>query len=302
MMDSGLSGLLVNLGNKYMTGRWWEVGPCPGTDSDNNPYSLGLAVPAVYTELARLPPAQSVFGPALTAPLAGQALPSYASTPVCNVRGLTPLGEYLVNRMIDRGMIVESDHFGVRSRAQALTILESRRYAGVITSHGWTDETSRQRIQALGGFVGPYASTSVDFVTEWQKVRATRSGATLSAIGFGTDTNGLGAQPAARLDASTNDPVTYPFASADGAATIGQNQWGSRLWNYNVDGVAHYGLFVDWIEDLKHVAGQDIVDDLSRGAEAYLQMWERASTPGGNPHVSAQPGRSGLAELSIERR
>ncbi|HUR34301.1 MAG TPA: hypothetical protein VM032_10940, partial [Vicinamibacterales bacterium] len=51
MMDSGVTGLLVNLGNKYMTGRWWEVGACPGTDSDNNPYSLGLAVPAAYTSL-----------------------------------------------------------------------------------------------------------------------------------------------------------------------------------------------------------------------------------------------------------
>jgi hypothetical protein len=36
-------------------------------------------------------------------------------------------------------------------------------------------------------------------------------------------------------------------------------------------------LFVDWIEDMKHVAGQEIVDDLANGAEAYLQMWERAT-------------------------
>ncbi|HUR21107.1 MAG TPA: hypothetical protein VMZ90_09890, partial [Vicinamibacterales bacterium] len=292
----GVTGLLVNLGNKYMTGRWWEVGACPGTDSDNNPYSLGLAVPAAYTSLARLPAAQAVFAPELTAPLAGSALPSYASTPVCNVRGLTSLGEYLVNRMIDKGMIVEADHFGVRARAQALTILESRGYAGVITSHGWTDVTSRQRIQALGGFVGPYASTTNDFVTEWQKVRATRSGASLSAIGFGTDTNGLGAQPGVRPGVSTDNPVNYPFESADAAATINQSQWGSRLWDYNVDGVAHYGLFVDWIEDLKHVAGQDIVDDLSRGPEAYIQMWERASTPtASRPHAPApalsSPGR-----------
>jgi len=34
---------------------------------------------------------------------------------------------------------------------------------------------------------------------------------------------------------------------------------------------------VHWIEDMKHVAGQEIVDDPARGAEAYLQMRERAS-------------------------
>ena len=40
--------------------------------------------------------------------------------------------------------------------------------------------------------------------------------------------------------------------------------------------VAHYGLFPDWVEDLRLLAGQEVVDDLGRGAEAYLQMWERA--------------------------
>jgi hypothetical protein len=44
----------------------------------------------------------------------------------------------------------------------------------------------------------------------------------------------------------------------------------------NVDGVAHYGLFPDYIEDLRMIAGDQIVDDLANGAEAYLQMWERA--------------------------
>ena len=37
MMDGGTTGLLVNLGNLYMTGRWWEVGACPGTDVDHTP-------------------------------------------------------------------------------------------------------------------------------------------------------------------------------------------------------------------------------------------------------------------------
>ena len=40
--------------------------------------------------------------------------------------------------------------------------------------------------------------------------------------------------------------------------------------------MAHYGLYIDWIQDLKMLAGNDILKDLSRGPEAYLQMWERA--------------------------
>jgi hypothetical protein len=242
-MDNGANGLLVNIGNLWMTGRWWEMGPCPGTDSDSTPL---------------------VFGP----PVIG---------PVCNVRGLTPLGEYLINRMIDKGMIIETDHFSVRARAQALTIIESRRYSGVVTSHGWGDVTSRERIQALGGFVSPYASTTNAYIDEWRKARATQSGAYLWGIGFGTDVNGLGSQPAPRPGASSDNPVTYPFMSVDGGVTINQSQWGSRSWDFNLTGGSHYGLFLDWIEDMKHVAGLEIVDDLARGAEAYVQMWERAS-------------------------
>jgi hypothetical protein len=74
--------------------------------------------------------------------------------------------------------------------------------------------------------------------------------------------------------------VTYPFVSFDNSVTIQQSQWNSRAWDFNLTGAGHYGLFLDWIEDLRHVAGQETVDDPGRGAEAYLQMWERASARG----------------------
>lgn len=275
-MDGGTTGLLVNLGNKYMTGRWWEVSVCPGSDSDRTPAGFGPALPPLYASLAELPSDQTVFDAALTAPLA-ESLPSYPSGPVCNVRGLTSLGEYLIHRMIDKGMIIEADHLSVRGRAQVMTILESRGHSGVITSHGWADDTSRARIQALGGFVAPYASTTHEYIGEWRKARASHSAGYLRGFGFGTDTNGLGRQAAPRPGAATENPVTYPFSSVDGGSTIHQSQWGTRRWDFNRAGAAHYGLFVDWIEDLKHVAGPEIVNDLADGAEAYLQMWQRAS-------------------------
>jgi microsomal dipeptidase-like Zn-dependent dipeptidase len=237
-MDGGATGILVNIGNFWATGRWWQVEPCSTSESDHSP-----------------------AGPA---------------GPTCNVRGLTDLGEYLVNRMIDRGMIVETDHLSVKGRGRVLDILESRNYSGVITSHSWGDDTSRVRIQALGGIVSPYANTATTFIREWQNARSTQSPSFLWGIGFGTDTNGLGAQASPRPGATTNNPVTYPFTSFDGHATIHQSQWGNRLWNLNLDGASHYGLYSDWTEDLRLVAGQEIVDDLARGAEAYLQMWERA--------------------------
>ncbi|HEV2811680.1 MAG TPA: hypothetical protein VGW10_00395, partial [Solirubrobacteraceae bacterium] len=34
--------------------------------------------------------------------------------------------------------------------------------------------------------------------------------------------------------------------------------------------------YPDWIEDLRKLGGDEIVEDMARGAESYLQMWERA--------------------------
>ena len=77
--------------------------------------------------------------------------------------------------------------------------------------------------------------------------------------------------------------VTYPFKSFDGRQTIDKQGSGQRVYDINVDGVAHYGLFPDWVEDLRHIGGQEVVDDLGRGAEAYLQMWERAAGRAADP-------------------
>ena len=81
--------------------------------------------------------------------------------------------------------------------------------------------------------------------------------------------------------------VSYPFRSFDGLQ-VDRQRSGQRVYDINVDGVAHYGLFPDWVEDLRLLAGQDVVDDLGRGAEAYLQMWERAV---GVPATRCQPSR-----------
>ena len=88
--------------------------------------------------------------------------------------------------------------------------------------------------------------------------------------------NGFGSQGAPR-GAGAPNPVTYPFQSFDGKVTLDQQVSGERAFDINTDGVAHYGLYPDWIEDLRNArAGDEIIDDMGRGAEAYLQMWERA--------------------------
>jgi hypothetical protein len=60
--------------------------------------------------------------------------------------------------------------------------------------------------------------------------------------------------------------------------------------------VAHYGLYPDWMEQLRLLAGQPIADDLMSGAEAYLQTWERAIG------VPGPTGVSGSTCLTTPRR
>jgi microsomal dipeptidase-like Zn-dependent dipeptidase len=265
--DSGTTGVLVNTGNKYATGQFWVAEHCPGVeDHDNEPTNLA-------GENAEL--VHALLNPLLTVPLLQGQLPIYPPAPLCNPKGLTPLGEHLIRSMIDRGMIVETDHLSVKARREALTILEETGYPGVISSHSWGDAGSQRRIQALGGLVGPISHQAHDFAAEWLAARANHDSTRLFGLGFGSDINGLHAQPVPRPDAAQN-PVQYPFQSFDGGSMIDRQRSGTRVYDVNVDGVDHYGLYPDWIEDLRLVAGPQIVEDLANGAEAYLQMWERA--------------------------
>ena len=66
--------------------------------------------------------------------------------------------------------------------------------------------------------------------------------------------------------------------------TFEKQRSGTRTYDINSDGVAHYGLYPDWIEDTRKVAGPDgptLMREMGRGAEAYLQMWERAEASAG---------------------
>ncbi len=263
--DSGASGVLVNTGNKYATGRFWTADHCDDPDHDNTPTPIGDDEAALMAIL---------FGPVATQPLFEGQLPVYPPGPHCNRKGLTGLGEYVIRKMMRKGMIVETDHMSMKARRRVLSILETAHYPGVISSHSWGDPGSQVRLQQLGGIVGPISSVSSQFADEWRFARANRNPHYFFGTGFGSDINGLHSQPEPRPDASQN-PVHYPFRSFDGGSIIRRQHSGTRVYDINTDGVDHYGLYPDWIEDLRVVAGPQIVNDMANGAEAYLQMWAR---------------------------
>jgi hypothetical protein len=204
----------------------------------------------------------------------GAALPLYPPAPHCNQRGLTDLGAYLINRMIQQHFIVELDHMDAKTADATLSILEAHNYSGVISAHSWDSPEENPRIYNLGGFVTPIAGASPQsFISQWQASRQIRNKRFYNGTGFGygADMNGLAEQS----QPTSGSPIAYPFKSYDGRVTFTRETWGQRVFDLNKDGVANYGMYPDWLQELQVLAGRPILTDMFRGAEAYLEMWER---------------------------
>jgi hypothetical protein len=274
--DSGLNAAAVNIGNLISTGHWWTATSCTGP-ADNTQ-------PLVSDDIARL---LSLGG--LNLP-AGTIAPVYPSGPICNTRGLTPLGTYLINRMMDLGMVIHIDHMGIRTANDVLDLAERAGYPAVVSVHSWSDQTIVNRILGLGGFVGGYAGPVPGFLGEWRANRALANGDRIEGYGVGSDVNGLGQQAAPRPDAGTN-PLRYPFTAPNGT-TVTRHVMGTRTFDLNTDGVAQYGLYADWVTDMLQQAGSDaprLRRDLMNGAESYTAMWERARNDGARAGTGRSP-------------
>jgi hypothetical protein len=194
---------------------------------------------------------------------------------VCNTRGLTDLGEYAVRRMLDAHMLIEADHMSEWGRERLLKLAEERRYP-LVSSHTntgglWTAKELR-RLYAVGGF----ATARLDRAPGL-------TGTILSfrpygplGVGLGSDTGGFNSLPGPAADASTN-PLAYPFQAYRGHVTFAQQRSGTRTFDLNRDGMAHYGLLPDLLADVaRRPDGRVALGVLFHSAEAYLQMWERA--------------------------
>jgi hypothetical protein len=266
--DGGTTGLVVNNGNKYETGHYWRMKSCQNLPKDVHDNEQPTAPGQITSDPA--------FSDVVSNYLPTGEAPVYPPGPHCNEAGLTPLGEHLIRRMIAKKMIFDPDHMSVKARLRALEILEEAKYSGVISSHSWSTPDAYPRIYNLGGVVTPITGGTQGFVKEWQVLKPQAAPKFYWGIGFGSDQNGFHSQPRPR-NPKDSSGVTYPFKTFDGGSTVGKQVSGERTYDLNSDGAAHYGLFADWVEDLRKVGGQAIVDDLARGPEAYLQMWERAT-------------------------
>jgi hypothetical protein len=150
------------------------------------------------------------------------------------------------------------------------------------------------RIYGLGGVVTPMKEAAPDWIETWRTTKAQRDPRFYFGLGYGSDQNGLSSQPEPR------EGIQYPFKSFDGRVTFERQRSGMREFDFTKDGVAHYGLFPDWWEDIRIAGGTAAVRDMARGAEAYLQSWERVYGIGfGCKPASARLTRRGLGRLRL---
>lgn len=266
LTDEPAMNALYSLANVVDTGHPYATVPCDGPDT-MQPNEATVESRSIFDTILLMftnpPPVQPISG--------------------CqrNARGLTPLGDYFVNRLIDYGIWIETDHTGVLARNRIFDIAQAR---GVPVFSGHTGEVSAQkkdsdRILQTGGIISQLPdSTSTDFiqfVSDLEALHIKLFGHTREvATGIGSDINGLHIQARPRPDVASK-PLKYPFKSYDGKVTFHQQVSGQRVYDLNVDGVAHYGLFPDFLADIQlQPDGEKTLKYVFRSAEAYLQRWE----------------------------
>lgn len=127
------------------------------------------------------------------------------------------------------------------------------------------------RLHGMAG-IGSANLDAYQWVAMYQKV--------LSAMGdgavgsFGTDTDGLAPgmppRPGSALSAQYND--SFPRSSL-----------GTRWWDYDSDGVAHYGMLPDFIRDARTApGGASLIDNnFLFGADYFLQTWKKCESLAG---------------------
>ncbi|WP_295719641.1 membrane dipeptidase [uncultured Halovibrio sp.] len=297
-LSSGIGvGPVLAAGNLLSTGHPIEYESCPGhvhddnesgqdeytgTEPDQNP-NLMNPMGMIEQLLFQLDYAGDRF------PQAPEQLAEYdlrrGTDHLCNRRGLSDLGDFLIEELMRRGMMIETDHISRKAAARILEITGEQDYP-VINSHGSWGGTSalRDRIAEQGGITADFGKTRGGWVDSLLK-NANRPHpedtmiGPFAGAGFASDVNGI-----ASLPANTNDAESslYPFKSVDGRVTFDVQTTGDREFSlYDGRGVAHYGLYPDQLADMIQNADRPpeavnrAVDELFVSAEAYLRMWER---------------------------
>jgi microsomal dipeptidase-like Zn-dependent dipeptidase len=268
--------------NKYHTGQFFDVGCATPADEITVKLESGF---------------DFIKNPAL-GDLGVQPLPKCApGSGHTNKRGLTELGRVFLRAVMGRGMIIDVDHGGQKTVNDIIAFTKTTPAGAypLISGHNTLranaardhdsialkDEArgqkeryfTRAQYAALAErpTIAGVGWSALDASTWAQNVRA------VAALGLpvalGSDINGFLRQPRPPTGKCDGKPcVNY--------ASFPQAKTGTRAWDYNREGVAHIGLYPDFLKDVEARGGGDVVQKMFGGAEAFAKMWERAEQVG----------------------
>lgn len=208
----------------------------------------------------------------------------------CQNHGLTELGEFLIQELMERGMIIEIDHLPRRSYERAFEMLEEADYPAVGT-HG---NNNNGKLYELGGVSKFNFGRCNDPDNPGGRLDGLRNRLDLidaaggfAAEGFGFDLNGFAGAPGPRFGENSicgddqQEPLTYPFESYSGDIEFTEPQVGERTIDFNTEGMAHIGLVPELIQDvLNDGVSKEELEPLFKSAEGYLRMWEKSEQRG----------------------
>jgi hypothetical protein len=171
-------------------------------------------------------------------------------------------------------MIIEADHLSEPARARLLKIAAAAHYPLVSghtgTGGAWTTGELRA-LYRLGGIAASTLDTAPALVRK--VLRLGRLAGRKTGVPLGSDVGGFSALPG---PSTAGVPLQYPFRSFRGDVTFQRQQTGTRVFDLNTDGVAHYGLVADLLADVeRRPGGRRALELLFHSAEGYLRMWER---------------------------
>ncbi len=262
--EGGATGTFINLLNKYETGQYFMAGKCPLPGEGEQMMSVGHYFSG-SDPLSRTLDSLEAAG-----------LPTYPNGKVCNAKGLTGLGVHVIKQMIARHFMIMVDHVSEKARERVLAIAKHAHYP-VVSPHtdigGTWVPSDLRRLYAGGGVATVVLDRAAGIVKRIHQLARDASRYYLG-MPFGSDTGGFASLPGPD---KSQRPLRYPFTAYNGV-TFGRERVGQRVFDINHDGVAEYGLMPDLLAEVRHQPGGRTATSLVyRGAEAYLEAWERAS-------------------------
>jgi microsomal dipeptidase-like Zn-dependent dipeptidase len=196
-------------------------------------------------------------------------LPGYGHR---NSLGLSETGRFGIRYLMKKGFLIDIDHMSEKMANEVLDMAVQNDYPvnsghnGLRgTSGGENGRTPQQyaQIKQTGGMVGlGHGESAHDFVKAYTQVAQLMG---YSHVAIGTDVGGFSALP--KPDSTVH--VVYDN-------TLTRCKTGNRTWDINTDGVAHYGLWPDYIRSWD-VAGMPPAgkNAFMSSAEHFTEMWEK---------------------------